>query len=463
MNLVACQDPLAGHDHNPAGQWRWRRLGWGVPAVLLGVLLAAGCNHSAAPAKGPKVVEVIATTPITDQVTDHQEFTGRLSAVKAVEIRARVTGYVNEVPFKEGDAVKEGDLLFQIDPRSYAADLNQAKANLVLAEAERNVQERNANRAQRLLPGKAISQEDYDTMVATCEKARASVEAMRAARDRAQLYLDWTRVTAPVTGRISRRYVDPGNLVTADNTVLTSIVTEDPMYAYFDVDERTYLDLGGTTSPGQNPRSVGLQFPVTMSLANENKGGEFQFTHAGTVDFVDNQVNANTGTIRLRGVFPNPTGALKPGLFVRIRLRIGTPYPAILIPDEALLSDQGRKYVFVLNDKDEVEYRPVKIGPTIKGLRAIKPAEKDQEASDVVARSPDQATTGLTEEIMLRVIKPADKGKEGKEGLSEGERVIVTGQQQVRPKMQVQVKMQDPPTVNPKAKVPGPKPKHAAE
>src|SRR5262249_40737639 len=156
-----------------------------------------------------------------------------------------------------------------------------------------------------------------------------------------------------------------------------------------------------------------------MSLANQNKGGEFQFTHRGTVDFVDNQVNANTGTIRLRGVFENPSGALRPGLFVRIRLRIGTPYQAILIPDEALLSDQGRKYVFVLNAKDEVEYRPVKIGPTVKGLRPVKPAETEEGAEAAPA----------TEEVTLRVIKPAEKGKEGKEGLSEGERVIINGQQ----------------------------------
>jgi multidrug efflux pump subunit AcrA (membrane-fusion protein) len=174
-----------------------------------------------------------------------------------------------------------------------------------------------------------------------------------------------------------------------------------------------------------------------MSLANENKGGEFEFIRSGTVTFVDNQVNANTGTIRMRGVFANPTGSLKAGLFVRVRLPIGNKYQAILIPDEALLSDQGRKYVYVLNNRDEVEYRPVKIGPTKKGLRKLTPAEKDGEPSDGPA---------MTEEVILRVIKPAEKGKEGKEGLSEGERVIVSGQQQVRPKMQVQVKSQDPPS-----------------
>jgi multidrug efflux system membrane fusion protein len=234
---------------------------------------------------------------------------------------------------------------------------------------------------------------------------------MRAAQERAQLYLDWTRVTAPVTGRISRRFVDPGNLVTADVTILTSIVTQDPMYAYFDVDERTYLDLVGPAANGPSTMLSALHLPVRMSLANEHQDGDFVFPHAGTVDFVDNQVNANTGTIRLRGVFPNKNGKLKAGLFVRIQLPIGSPYQTILIPDEALLSDQGRKYVYVLNDKDEVEYRPVQVGRAVRGLR---------------------------------VIKPAEAGKEGQEGLTLRDRVIVNGQQQVRPKMTVQVKMTNP-------------------
>jgi RND family efflux transporter MFP subunit len=401
---------------------------------VLVAFLSAGCSHSEPKGKGAKAVEVVATTPIIDEVTEFQDFTGRLSAEKSVDIRARVTGYVDEAPFKEGDLVKQGDLLFQIDPRSYRADLNQAKANLLLAEADRNVQEKNAERARRLITTNAISQEDHDTTIATCEKSRANVEATLAARDRSQLYLDWTRVTAPVSGRISRRYVDPGNLVTADVTILTSIVTEDPMYAYFDVDERTYLDLVGSAS--STAWLAKEAFHVLMSLANQNKGGEFVFSRSGTINFVDNQVNPNTGTIRLRGVFPNPNGSLKPGLFVRIRLRVSAPYKAILIPDEALLSDQGRKYVYVLNDKDEVEYRPVKIGPTKKGVRLNTATEKDKESS---------ASPSATEEAMLRVIKPAEKGKEGKEGLAPGERVIVSGQQQVRPKMQVQVKMQDPP------------------
>src|SRR5947207_791485 len=185
---------------------------------------------------------------------------------------------------------------------------------------------------------------------------------MEAAKERTQLYLDYTKVIAPVTGRISRRFVDPGNLITADTTVLTTIVTEDPMYAYFDVDERTYLDLLASVSPGQG--AWGLDLPVMMRLANET-----EFDRVGTVDFVDNRVIANTGTVRMRGQFKNPSGFLKAGLFTRVRLPLGSPYKAIVIPDEAILSDQERKYVWVVNGKNEVEYRSVKLGQSIRDLR----------------------------------------------------------------------------------------------
>jgi multidrug efflux pump subunit AcrA (membrane-fusion protein) len=335
-------------------------------ALPLMFILAASCQRSQPPAERPKV-EVVVTTPITDKVTDYQDFTGRLDAVKTVDIRARVTGYVTKARFKEGDDVHEGDLLFEIDPRTYEADHNQAEANLKLAEADSKLQQKNAARAQRMRSDKALSQEEYETTVATAEKSKATVKSMEAARDRAKLYVDFTRVTAPWNGRISRRLVDPGNLVNADQTILTTMVTEDPLYAYFDVDERTYLD------------------------------------HIGTVNFIDNRVNATTGTIRMRGVFPNPLKALKPNLFARIRLPTGRPYEAILIPDEAILSDQGRKYVDVVNDQEEVVYRPVTIGQEIRGLRVIK------------------------------------------EGLAPGEWVIVSGMQRVKPGTKVQKKEQPPP------------------
>src|SRR5262249_32291710 len=192
-------------------------------------------------------------TPVSSKVTDYQDFTGRVTAIKTVEIRARVSGYVNEVAFKDGDYVHKGDLLFQIDPRSYVADLNQAKANLKLARADANLQQKIATRAEDLYSRKAISREDYETAQATFEKAQANVRAVEETRARAQLYVDYTRVTAPLDGRISYRNVDPGNLIVADTTPLTTIVTEDPQYIYFDVDERTFVELSESAAKGKTP------------------------------------------------------------------------------------------------------------------------------------------------------------------------------------------------------------------
>jgi membrane fusion protein, multidrug efflux system len=383
-----------------------RILGRVVPVALFAMFCVTGCDK-AQPAKGEKIPKVIVTKPITDTVMDYQDFTGRLDAVKTVEIRARVSGYVTEIPFKEGDVVKEGKLLFQIDARPYQADLNLAEANLKVAMADRALQKKNAERARNLLPAKAISNEEYETVLAMSEKSVAAVGAMEAARDRAKLYLDYTRVIAPVTGRVSRRFVDPGNLITADNTVLTTIVTEQPMYAYFDVDERTYLDLLASVAPGQRSWYEGLKLPVMMRLATEQ-----EFEKVGAVDFVDNRVVASTGTVRMRGVFENPSGLLKAGLFVRVRLPIGSAYKTVLIPDEAIQSDQERKYVWIVGANNEVEYRTVKLGQSLKELR---------------------------------VIRAPEKGKEGKEGLSEGERVIVSGMQRVRKGVRVDAEMQDPP------------------
>ncbi|HEV3263591.1 MAG TPA: efflux RND transporter periplasmic adaptor subunit [Gemmataceae bacterium] len=385
---------------------RWRLLGFGTLAPLLAVVLAAGCNQAPPPARD-KTVEVEVTTPVSGRVADYQDFTGRLDGLKTVSIRARVTGFITKAPFKEGDLVEEGKVLFEIDRRQYEANLNQSKANLKQAIADRNLQEKLANRARGLRSNDSIAQEEYETIVATYEKSRATVGSVQAARDLNELYLYWTRVTAPLSGRISRRNVDPGNLVNADNTILTTIVSDSQLYAYFDVDERTYMDLRESTTAGQSSWFSGLQFPVLMRLVNED-----DFSRSGTVNFIDNRVSGSTGTIRMRGVFDNPAGILRAGLFVRIRLPIGKPYSTLLIPDEALLSDQGRSYVYVVNKNHEVAYRPVTVGQAIGGLRAIKAAEK---------------------------------GKDGKEGLSPGELVIVSGMQRVRPGAQVEYKKQAPP------------------
>jgi RND family efflux transporter MFP subunit len=268
--------------------------------------------------------------------------------------------------------------------------------------------DKNVVRGRQMFGARSIGKEEYDTTLANQEKAYANVGAKEASRDRAAVYFHYTDVVSPLTGRISRRYVDPGNLIKADDTILTTVVRDDTVYAYFDVDERTYLELvNDNASSSSGARVDELKLPVLMRLANEE-----EFKHPGRVNFVDNRLNGNTGTIRLRADFPNPRGIFKAGLFVRIRLPLGRPYKTLLIPDEALMSDQGRKYIFVVNPDNEVVYRRVTLGQALDGLRAIK---------------------------------KATKGKENEEGIQPGERVIISGMQRVRAKQQVKVKLQPPP------------------
>jgi len=405
----AIPKPNAGHDHQrQKAVWgRWTRLlGMGA---LVGFVTAGvtGCIKGPE-ARPPKPAEVIVTTPVADQVSDYQDYTGRLAAIKTVNVRPRASGYVLSAPFKEGDRVKKDQVLFKIDPQSYQADFNQAEANLSLAEADEKLQAQLTERSQQLIGGGAASREELDQNMAALAKARANVAAMRAARDKAKLNLSYTNVLSPVTGRISQRMVDPGNLVNADTTILTTVVTEDPLYVGFDVDERTYLDL--VEEANKSSWLFGLNFPVRVSLANE-KGDVFR--HSGTINFIDNQINGTTGTIRLRATIPNPGELLKPGLFVRIRLPIGAPYKTLLVPQEALQHDQGREYVFVTKRTDkkdedgkplyEVEYRKVEVGQAVKNLAVIK------------------------------------------KGLAADEKIIVVGMQRVRPKAEVKVTMQAPP------------------
>jgi membrane fusion protein, multidrug efflux system len=364
-----------------------------IVGPLLFAVFVAGCQQNAGPrtSKNPKVVIAY---PVTGQVIAFHDFTGRLEAVKSVDIRSRVSGYVTETPFKDGDAVKQGDLLFQIDPRPFEADLHQSEANLAVARAEQNLQEKNLERAERLLLLKSIANEEYDAIKAALDKAKANVGANIAALDRSQLYVEFTRVISPVTGKVSRRYVDPGNLILADNTILTSVVTEDPMYAYFDVDERSYLEILDAIAPGTKTWPEKVKLPVLVALANNA-----EFDRVGYIDFVDNRVIATTGTVRMRGVFDNKKGYLKAGFFIRVRLPMGSAYQATVIPDEAVQNDQERKFVWIVNDKNEVEYRSVELGQSLRDFR---------------------------------VIKQAAQGKEGTEGLALGDRVIVSGMQRVR-------------------------------
>lgn len=422
MNVASLLTHLSSSRRNVAGGsnplrgWRWLA----VPAALLAAMLAGGCEHSSPPPKDKKV-EVIVTTPITDEVLDYQDFTGRIDAFRTIDIRARVTGYVDAAPFKEGDRVSKGDVLFQIDPRTYQAQFDQATADLATKKAMAAKMEALYRRSLGLVANKASSAEDIDNQKGDVDMARAAIVLAEARVRETKLNLDFCRVIAPISGRISRRNVDPGNLVRQDDTMLTTIVSDDTVYSYFDVDERTYLDLvGESTTDSSNTRLKELKFPVLMRLANSE-----DFTHSGYVDFLDNRLNGNTGTIRMRAVFINPRDTLKAGLFVRIRLPVGRAYQALLISDEALQSDQGRKYVYVVQTvteevdgaeetKDIVEYRPVLLGQSIQGMRVIKEAKRDS-AGKVI------------------------------EGLDKGDRVIISGMQRVRPNTPVHMKMQDPP------------------
>jgi RND family efflux transporter MFP subunit len=317
-----------------------------------------------------KTPEVVVRSPVRKNIMDYEECTGRTEAVKTVDVRARVTGYLIKWNFTQGKRVTKGDVLFEIDPRPYEAELARTDANVVQAEAHLTRLSADYQRAAGLHAKKAMGREEFDKIAGDKAEAVAAVGVAKASRDLAQLNLSFTRVLAPVTGIISRTLIDEGNLVKADDTILTTIVTQDPMYAYFDVDERTSLRLLRLLQEG----SISIP-PVRMGLADEGT----TFPHEGMVDFIDNRIDVNTGTLHMRCSFPNPKAVLTPGLFVRIRFIFGELHQVILIPEEAIGTDQGRKFVYVVNGQDQIEYRPIKISKQHEGLRAIVEGLKGDE------------------------------------------------------------------------------------
>jgi RND family efflux transporter MFP subunit len=386
---------------------------WLLALPLLG-LAPVGCEQPQAQFGAPPPPEVEIARPVTKLVTEYEDFTGLTQAMHMVEVRARVSGYLSRVYFVEGAEVKEGEPLFEIDPRPYQAELARARANVEQAEAHRSRLKNDFSRAQSLVKTGAIAKEDYDKVVGDLAEAEAALGVARAQQDTAALNVGFTQVRAPISGRISRRLIDPWNMVKADETPLTTIVSLDPIYAYFDVDEANALRLvregkitllpqkrsggaGGSapalgaglptsprappalgaglpTPPTPNPQKPAL-FEVTLGL-----GDEEGFPHRGMVDFVDNQIDANTGTLRMRAIFPNPERLLSPGLFVRVRLPLGAPHNALLVPEQALARDQAKKKVYVISDQNKAEYRSVKVGRLYGGLREVteglKPGER---------------------------------------------------------------------------------------
>jgi multidrug efflux system membrane fusion protein len=334
--------------------------------LLLAALSAglAGCGETYAPPNEPIVVVV--SQPLQRKVTDYADSTGQTEAIPSVEIRARVSGYLTKVAFVSGADVKEGQLLFEIDPAPYKAALDRAEAAVDSAKASAARQEAEFARSQRLIGGAAISREDFEKSSANRDEAVASVAQNRASLESAKLDYGWTKVTAPFAGQASRNLIDPGNLVEKDKTVLTTIVAMDPIYAYFDVDDLTFQRFKKLIVAGKLKSYKEAEFPVFMGLPDEEG-----FPHKGVIDFVNNKVNTGTGTVQVRGKFPNKDRAITPGLFVRTRVPAGAPRKAILVADTALGSDQGQKYLLVVNDKNQVVRRNVAVGVLTDGLREV--------------------------------------------------------------------------------------------
>jgi RND family efflux transporter MFP subunit len=344
-----------------------------VGSLLVVALVAGGCRESSTGAKTGAVVKpaVSVAEPVARKVNEWDEFTGRLASPETVDVRARVSGYIDKVHFKEGGEVKQGELLFTIDPRPYRAAADRLKAELGGARARAELARGEAKRAEGLAATKAISTDTYETRLKTAVQAEEAVLAAEAALKAAELDLEFTEVRAPISGRISNARVTAGNLVTggsgANTTTLTTIVSLDPLYCYFDADEASVLRYRQLHREGKRTSALFARVPAEMALGNEQG-----FPHKGFIDFVDNQVNPATGTIRARGVFENPDKLMAPGFFARVRIPGAGEYDAVLVRDSAINSDQGRTFVLTVDEKNITVYRAVKIGPIIDGLRVIR-------------------------------------------------------------------------------------------
>jgi RND family efflux transporter MFP subunit len=374
-----------------------------LAAASAAALLVSACARNvAAQQQVARLPQVTVAAAISRKVTEFDEFTGRFEAVERVEVRPRVSGYISSVNFTDGVEVKKGDVLFVIDPRPYVAERDKARAQLAQARSQLALAKSERERATKLLGQHAISQEELDTRTAGNEQAQASVAAAQAALDAAELNLEFTRVTAPIAGRISRALVTSGNFVANGQTLLTTLVSLDPIYVTFDGDEQAYLRYGKLVRADLRAGSRETGNPVVVGLANESG-----YPHQGTMVFVDNALDPATGTIRSRALLENHERLFTPGLFARIRLLDSAQHDAVLVNDSAIGTDQTVRYVLVVGAGSKVEYRPVQLGPVIDGLRVVQ------------------------------------------SGLAAGEAIVVNGLQRVRPGAQVQaqhVAMGQPPT-----------------
>jgi RND family efflux transporter MFP subunit len=347
-----------------------RTLGASLFAILALFLTACEQGRPSKAAPAPPPPQVTVATPVVKTVVDQDEYVGRFEAVDAVEMRARVSGHLDAVHFEDGQMVRKGDLLFTIDRRPFQIALEEAKANLAQAKANLAFAETDLGRGKDLVGRNVISQQTYDQRMQTKRVAEANVAAQEAALKQAALNLEFTELRAPVSGRIGDRRVSAGNLVmgsvTGTTTLLATIQSTDPIRFGFTMDEGSYLRYLRLSSKRQDIDSDGGKVRVKLRLLDEQI-----FSHEGRMDFVDNAIDASSGTIRGRAVFPNPNGTFTPGMFGRIQVAAGPPAEALLVPDVAIGTEQARKYVLVVDEENVARAKYVTLGPVIDGLRVI--------------------------------------------------------------------------------------------